>query len=147
MINKEQYCTFLYKIERYVMTCCFSILLRNCQNRAFSNTHQIQVCFKQLPVWFYHLKHHVVLEVLNKVQHSLTKGECRRIPACWTEHVLFRAFIAQPYAVKTQQSTFKYQVQALSIGNNYACVLWTLSTMRDAEKDLFGMITFATNTF
>lgn len=46
-----------------------------------SLTRRLQVVLHNVPVGLHHLKHHVVLDVLHKVQHALSEGERRRKPA------------------------------------------------------------------
>lgn len=44
-------------------------------------TRRLQVVLHNVPVGLHHLKHHVVLDVLHKVQHALSEGERSRKPA------------------------------------------------------------------
>ena len=44
-------------------------------------THRFHVGLKEIPVWFHYFKHHVVLKVLYKVQHSLPQSKSRRVPS------------------------------------------------------------------
>lgn len=46
-----------------------------------SLTRRLQVVLHNVPVGLHHLKHHVVLDVLHKVQHALSEGERSRKPA------------------------------------------------------------------
>lgn len=43
-------------------------------------THCFQVVFHDVPGGLHHLEHHVVLDVLHKVEHALTQGECSSKP-------------------------------------------------------------------
>ena len=53
-------------------------------------TYRVEVFLQEMPVWFYHLKHHVVEEVLYKVEHALTQCERRRVPVTGAKGVLLR---------------------------------------------------------
>lgn len=46
-----------------------------------SLTHRLQVVLHNMPVGLHHLKHHVVLDVLHKVQHALSEGKRSGKPA------------------------------------------------------------------
>lgn len=43
------------------------------------HTYRLQIAFKISPVGFDHFNHHVILEILNKVQHPLTKSKSRSV--------------------------------------------------------------------
>ena len=40
----------------------------------------LHVALEHEPILFHHLKHHVVLKVLDKVQHALSQSEGRQVP-------------------------------------------------------------------
>ena len=46
-----------------------------------SSTHCFQVVLHDVPGWLHHLKHHVVLDVLHKVEHALSEGKRGSKPA------------------------------------------------------------------
>lgn len=59
-------------------------------------TRRLQVVLHNVPVGLHHLKHHVVLDVLHKVQHALSEGKRSGKPAhqqveeCENAHRFFR---------------------------------------------------------
>lgn len=58
---------------------------RLCFHQIKRVTHRFQVVLHDVPGGLHHLKHHVVLDVLHKVEHALSEGERSSKPAVWTE--------------------------------------------------------------
>lgn len=69
-----------------------------------SLTHCLQVVLHNVPVGLHHLKHHVVLDVLHKVQHSLPEGKRSSKPAQQFEECenVYRFFLRFTLANFTQ---------------------------------------------
>ena len=73
-------------------------------------TYVIHVVLVCLPVGFNHLKHHVVLKVLNKIQHSLSQGKCSRIPPRSLEGVHFGRLVTNPHAKKYTNRQYRLNI-------------------------------------
>ena len=57
-----------------------------------------EIVLQGVPVGFNDLKHHVVLEVLNQVQHALAQGEGCCVPTGGVEGEPLRLLVNQPDA-------------------------------------------------
>lgn len=44
------------------------------------HTHQFQVLLKNVPCWLHHFEHHVILDILYKIQHPLPQCESTSEP-------------------------------------------------------------------
>lgn len=49
-------------------------------NFSHAHTHQFQVLLKNVPCWLHHFKHHVILDILYKIQHPLPQCESTSKP-------------------------------------------------------------------
>lgn len=68
------------------------------------NTYMAETVRKDLPIWFNYFKHHIVLKVLHKVNHSLTKVE-----SCWEP--------METIAVEAWTTQCKYEIIHLLLKN------------------------------
>ena len=65
----------------------------------------LHVALEHEPILFYHLKHHVVLKVLDKVQHPLPQSEGRQVPLRGVQGVHLGSLVPYPYTVNNKETS------------------------------------------
>jgi len=82
--------------------------------------YSVHVWLEELPVGLDDFKHHVVLEVLHKVEHSLAKCKRRRVPSCRVESEQLCWLVTQPDAAFTQRQWWQLCTSAeWEVQSNY----------------------------
>ena len=76
--------------------------INNSKNHFDGTAYVLHVALEHEPVLFHHLKHHVVLKVLDKVQHALSQSEGGQVPLRWVQGVHLGSLVPDPYTVKNK---------------------------------------------
>ena len=73
----------------------------------------LHVALEHEPILFHHLKHHVVLKVLDKVQHPLPQSEGRQVPLRGVQRVHLGSLVPDPYTVNNKETSNNHAVSLM----------------------------------